>query len=101
MPAPALDATPPPAGYLRYYPYSCSELKRHCEALRGFAARLGLPAPALYLDNGYPSTAPRPGLRRLARVLTGIGGLRVLCLPRHDLTPLRDARRSSDRYPDD
>ncbi|GGV40611.1 hypothetical protein GCM10010495_67590 [Kitasatospora herbaricolor] len=70
----------PPAAYLRYYPHNRSAVDRHREALDRFARRLGLPSPAVYLDNGRSSTGPRPGFEQLARaVLDGVH--RVLIVP--------------------
>ncbi|WP_329500210.1 recombinase family protein [Kitasatospora herbaricolor] len=79
-----LPLSPPaslhPAAYLRYYPHNSSAVDRHCEALHGFTRRLGLPSPAVYLDNGRCSTGPRPGFEQLARaVLDGVH--RVLIVP--------------------
>ncbi|MFC9331877.1 hypothetical protein [Kitasatospora sp. NPDC057015] len=117
MPAPTPGVTPQPAAYLRYYPHNCSVMDRNVEALRSFAARLGVPAPALYLDYGFSCTGPRPGLGRLVRaamngshrlllvpgwwvfsvddtqadltvrMLTTLGGLRIVRLPPRKLVP--------------
>ncbi|MFF1874749.1 hypothetical protein [Kitasatospora herbaricolor] len=48
----------PPAGYLRYEPDDFADLARRLEALRAFAARLGLPDPVFHLDHGSPPGAP-------------------------------------------
>ncbi|MDQ0313383.1 hypothetical protein J2S46_008036 [Kitasatospora herbaricolor] len=103
--------TLPPAAYLRYDPNDLAGLAGRLDALRAFAARLGLPDPVFYLDHGSASHDPRPylhqfarGARRgshhlllipglwvfspddtqarlTARRLTTIGGVRILQLP--------------------
>lgn len=73
-------SVPQPAAYLRYYPRNSSTVDRHYEALRRFAARRGLRAPVLYLDNGCPSSAARPRFEQLARAVMD-GSHHVLIVP--------------------
>ncbi|TQK50890.1 hypothetical protein FBY35_1253 [Streptomyces sp. SLBN-118] len=70
----------PPAAYLRYYPQNPSAANRDRIALRSFAARLGLPTPVLYLDNGCPATGLRPELERLITAVMK-GNHRLLVVP--------------------
>ncbi|WP_406002454.1 hypothetical protein [Streptomyces sp. NBC_00829] len=70
----------PPAAYLRYHPHNSHAVERHHQALRCFAARLGLPAPTLYLDNDYPSSGTPPHLGQLVRAVMN-GSHRVLLVP--------------------
>ncbi|WP_329611592.1 recombinase family protein [Kitasatospora herbaricolor] len=103
--------TLPPAAYLRYDPDDLAGLAGRLNALRAFAARLGLPDPVFYLDHGSASHDPRPYLHQFARAarrgshhlllvpgpwvfsqddtqarltvrrLVAIGGIRILQLP--------------------
>ncbi|WP_035791946.1 recombinase family protein [Kitasatospora mediocidica] len=71
-----------PAGtalYLRCFPYDSWRMAPHLRALEEHAARLGLPAPEVFLDNGVSSRAVRPQLRQLlARAAVGqVGTLLV------------------------
>jgi len=53
------------AAYLRCYPYDAWQMASHLRALKEHAARLGLPAPRVFLDNGVSSRSLRPQLRQL------------------------------------
>ncbi|MFJ1709880.1 hypothetical protein [Kitasatospora sp. NPDC088346] len=70
----------PPAAYLRYHPRSSSHAPRHLEAIRHFAARLGLPAPVFFVDEGYPSSGIPPRLEQLVRAVAD-GSHRVILVP--------------------
>ncbi|MEV4613040.1 recombinase family protein [Kitasatospora sp. NPDC049258] len=60
------------AVYLRCYPYDSWQMAVHLRALEEHAARLRLPVPQVFLDNGVSSRLPRPQLRRLlARAAEG------------------------------
>jgi hypothetical protein len=67
VPTPDSSAALPPAAYLRYDPDDLAGLAGRLNALRAFAARLGLPDPVFYLDHGSTSHAPRPYLHQFAR----------------------------------
>ena len=125
MPTSDSLVTIPPAAYLRYDPDDLADLARGLEALRAFAARLGLPDPVFYFDHGSASRGPRPYLNQFARAarrgshrlllvpglwvfspdddqarltvrrLTAIGGVRVLQLP----TPTAQRTTYSQRSP--
>lgn len=69
---------PRPAAYLRCYPREPMEMIHHQHALRRYAARLALPAPLLYFDNGCSSVGHRPRLERLIRAVAAGHHLVVL-----------------------
>lgn len=51
--------------YLRCYPFDRWQMEAHRFALEDYATRLGLPIPALSMDNGFRSKGPLPELERL------------------------------------
>ncbi|MDQ0312488.1 hypothetical protein J2S46_007044 [Kitasatospora herbaricolor] len=74
---------PQPAAYLRRHSSpGATAVDVHRETLRRFAARLGLPAPALYLDDLTPARGPRPRPQFEALVHAVMDGShRVLLIP--------------------
>ncbi len=68
------------AAYLRCHAYDEWQMKCHRDALHQYAEQLGLPEPALYLDNGRPSSGPLPALDRLLRDVT-CGAYDVVLVP--------------------
>jgi hypothetical protein len=54
------NSTKPCAMYLRCHPQDIWQMQTHQQALRDYATHLGLPEPALYFDNGVPSSGDAP-----------------------------------------
>ncbi|MFE9424805.1 recombinase family protein [Kitasatospora sp. NPDC006697] len=72
-----------PAAYLRAIPARPGAADLQREALRHFAAQLGLPVPAYFLDDGLPPAAglpPQPGFEALVRSVLD-GTHRMLLIP--------------------
>ncbi|MCX4682863.1 hypothetical protein OG401_00810 [Kitasatospora purpeofusca] len=72
-----------PAAYLCRPPRNPRTAYGDCEALRHFAARLGLPAPVFYLDDVHPSSwghRSRPQFETLVRAVID-GTHRLLLIP--------------------
>ncbi|MDH6131550.1 hypothetical protein P3T37_000919 [Kitasatospora sp. MAA4] len=80
-----------PAAYLRIFPQNSGAVEHQSEAMRRFAARLGVPAPTFYIDNGYPSTGSRPAFERLARAVLE-GSHRLVMVPGQWVFSADDAR---------
>ncbi|MEV4615691.1 hypothetical protein AB0K43_24320 [Kitasatospora sp. NPDC049258] len=60
------------AVYLRRYPHDIWKTEGHRQALLERARQLGLPQPAVFLDNGRRSRGPLPALESLmARIADG------------------------------
>ncbi|MFC9582004.1 hypothetical protein ACFVJ8_04015 [Streptomyces yangpuensis] len=82
-PAPPTSAgaapTVRPAVYIRHSPRDPRAARHHREALQSFAARLGLPAPAVYVDTGRTSGGLTP-LERLVRSVHN-GSHRIILVP--------------------
>jgi hypothetical protein len=84
--------------YLRCYPFDVGQMSSHQGALLDHAEQLGLPMPALFMDNGIRSRDPRPALGRLM-VLAEEQAVTVLLIPGifvfslHDQTALAIASR--------
>ncbi|NEA56553.1 hypothetical protein G3I60_21040 [Streptomyces sp. SID13666] len=74
------NGIPRTAMYLRCYPYDKWEMSSHQGALMYQAYRLGLPEPAVLMDNGHPSTRPLPALERLIGLIDG-GVYNVIFVP--------------------
>ncbi|MCX5208312.1 recombinase family protein [Kitasatospora sp. NBC_00240] len=71
-----------PAAYLRRPLHGPTSLETQRDTLRRFAACLGMPAPALYLDNLPPadSRRPRPQFEALVHAMKD-GSHHVLLIP--------------------
>ncbi|MEV6583407.1 recombinase family protein [Streptomyces sp. NPDC051582] len=69
-----------PAAYLRCYPRDPAGMRAHHEVMHRFAARLGMPAPVVYVDDGVPCTGLRPQFEQLTRAVAA-GRHRVLLVP--------------------
>ncbi|MFE2728893.1 hypothetical protein [Kitasatospora sp. NPDC059327] len=81
----ASDLTPilQPAAYLCSHPQNPKKAAGDREALKHFAARLGLPAPVFYLDHAHPSARghrSRPQFETLVRAVID-GTHRLLLIP--------------------
>ncbi|MFC9331774.1 hypothetical protein [Kitasatospora sp. NPDC057015] len=80
---------PGTAAYLRCYPYDVWQMDFHRQGLCTWAARLGLPEPTVFLDNGCMSHDPLPLLQRLVvAVTTGI--YQVVLVPGNFVFSLHD-----------
>ncbi|MFD0258217.1 hypothetical protein ACFV4M_04990 [Kitasatospora indigofera] len=74
------NSTRPCAMYLRCYPQDIWQMQTHQQALRDYAAHLGLPEPALYLDNGVSSHGDAPQ-RDILTEAVARGFLRYVLVP--------------------
>ncbi|MFC9331991.1 hypothetical protein [Kitasatospora sp. NPDC057015] len=72
-----------PAAYLRRHPHSPIPVEGHCEAMRRFAVRLGLPAPAVYLDNNTATRERQPRRPQFEALVHAVmdGSHRVVLIP--------------------
>ncbi|MGV9271080.1 hypothetical protein ACWDRR_41325 [Kitasatospora sp. NPDC003701] len=83
MRAPDISPALQPAAYLCSHPQNPRKATGDREALRHFAARLGLPAPVFYLDHAHPSSwghRSRPQFETLVRAVID-GTHRLLLIP--------------------
>ena len=71
-----------PAAYLRRHPHSPISVEGHCEAMRRFAARLGLSAPAVFLETNvrYERQPRRPLFEALVHAVMD-GSHEVVLIP--------------------
>ncbi|WP_406405037.1 recombinase family protein [Streptomyces sp. NBC_00879] len=84
------------AVYLRCYPRDTVDMFRQRDALRAYAAQLGLPDPTLYCDNGRRSRGPLPELARLFH-RAALGEYQVLFVPGPFVFSLSDLEARSVR----
>ncbi len=78
--APARTIAPRTATYLRCYPEDCWQMRAHRDLLDRHAAGLGLPAPVVFIDNGFRSSGALPRLEELL-AQTAAGAFRVVLIP--------------------
>ncbi len=72
-----------PAAYLRRHPHSPISVEGHCEAMRRFAVRLGLSAPAVYLDSNTPTRERQPRRPQFEALVHAVmdGSHRIVLIP--------------------